>query len=352
MTDPQLDDPWPPTTATLSGSSPSPHRRGVAGGRGAVSRVIVIAAALLAMFAAIACGKTGPNFPKVVELGGCDICPTIISSGLAVGDNRVSMTIADKDGNHILDAQMHVAYYNLNDNKTKFRDETEARFIPVQLSYVDEQAGGETSPAGTDGVYVSYVNFDKPGDWGVEITITRDGKQLKPYPFRFNVRDASLEPAIGDPAPPSRQQVLANAGSIEEIDSSSPPRVAMHRMTIADALTSGKPAVVAFATPAFCRTRTCGPVMDTVIDPLAAKYGDRVNFIHIEPYVLADLRQANMQNPVPAAREWRLQSEPWVFVIGRDGKIAGKFEGIMAADEVDSVLALTLDATAAATPAP
>ena len=89
---------------------------------------------------------------------------------------------------------------------------------------------------------------------------------------------------------------------------------------------------------------------DPEVHPQTEDYAGRVNFIHIEPYVLADLRQGNVQHPVPAVREWRIQSEPWVFVIDGRGKIAGKFEGIMAADEVESVLAVALDTTASATP--
>jgi hypothetical protein len=83
--------------------------------------------------------------------------------------------------------------------------------------------------------------------------------------------------------------------------------------------------------------------MDTVMDPLYAKYGGQAIFIHVEPYVLSDLREGNIENAVPATQEWRLRTEPWVFVVDKDGRIAGKFEGIMAADEVESVLSLALD---------
>jgi hypothetical protein len=112
----------------------------------------------------------------------------------------------------------------------------------------------------------------------------------------------------------------------------------MHDITIAAALERDKPVVVAFATPAYCRTRMCAPVMDTIMDPLYERYHDRATFIHVEPYVLRDLRAGFVQNPVPATREWGIQSEPWVFVVGRDGRIAGKYQGPIALDEVESVL--------------
>lgn len=314
---------------------------------------VLLCATTVAMLASACASGDSPDFPKVVSLGSGDIFPTILNSGLGVGENRVMISITDRDDEKVLDATVQLRYYNLNGTRPTLRAETAARFIPVELAYIDEQSNRERSPAGNDGAYVSHVDFDAPGDWGVEITITRDGKKLKPVPFRFNVLDHSIEPAIGDVAPPSVQQTLATAGSIEEIDSSYPPRPSMHDITLADALNTGKPIVVAFATPAFCRSRTCAPVMDTVMDPLAAKYAGKALFVHIEPYVLRDVREDNIQNAVPAVREWRLTTEPWVFVIDRQGRIAGKFEGIVATDEVESILALALEtAPAAVTPAP
>ena len=306
-------------------------------------------AAVAAITATAACTSSNdtPDFPKVVSLGSGDIFPTILNSELAVGENRVSMSIINRDDDRVLDAFVRLRYYNLN-NGTKLRATTDARFIPIALSYIDEQSNHERTPSGDNGVYVSNVDFDEPGDWGVEITITRADKQLKPILFRFNVLDRSTEPAIGEAAPASVQQTLATAPNIEEIDSSFPPRPAMHDTTIADALKAGKPLVIAFATPAYCRSRICGPVMDTVMDPLAATYAGRAVFIHVEPYVLRDLREDNIQNTVPAMREWRLSTEPWIFVIDRQGRVVGKFEGIVAADEVESVLALALETSAAA----
>lgn len=301
-----------------------------------------------------ACGSSNdtPDFPKVLSLGGGTLFPTILNSGLGVGQNRVLMSITDRDDAPVFDATVRLRYYNLNANSPRLRAETDARFVAVQLSYIDEQSNRASTPSGSSGAYISNVDFDEAGDWGVEITVIRADKKEKPVPFRFNVLEHSIEPAIGDPAPPSAQQTVA-AAAIEDIDSSFPPRPAMHDTTVAAALAAGKPIVVAFATPAFCRSRTCAPVMDTVMDPLAATYAGRATFIHIEPNVLRDVREDNVENPVPAMREWRLSTEPWIFVVDRRGSIAGKFEGIIAVDEVESVLALALEtAPAAVTPQP
>jgi hypothetical protein len=316
---------------------------------------LLLFGALLAVALASACGGSSSDnagFPDVISLGKGELFPAITNQVLAVGDNRLTMTLTDRGDDRVLGATMHLKFYDLNAKKPRLHAEADARFIPVQLSYVDEQSNHEKTVTGADGAYVAGVNFDAPGNWGVQIIVTRDGRTLDPLPFRFNVLEKPLEPGIGDPAPPSRQVTLANVASIDEIDTSYPPRPQMHDVTVADALRTGRPIVVAFATPAFCKSRTCAPVMDTVMDALYAKYRDQAIFIHIEPYQLPQLRQANQEEPVPATREWGLQTEPWVFVIDRTGHIAGKFEGIMAADEVEQTLQRALQPGAASPTGP
>ena len=78
-----------------------------------------------------------------------------------------------------------------------------------------------------------------------------------------------------------------------------------------------------FATPKFCESRTCGPVVD-VVDAVRKRFaGKGVRFIHVEIY-----RGNDPQNGLNRwGREWPLPSEPWTFAVGRDGRIKAKFEG-------------------------
>jgi len=43
-------------------------------------------------------------------------------------------------------------------------------------------------------------------------------------------------------------------------------------------------------------------------------------------------------------REWRLPSEPWTFLVGRDGRIKAKFEGSISAQELESAVRRLLHA--------
>jgi len=308
----------------------------------------VLAALAVLATAAAACGgssaPSAPEFPNVITLGEGEVFPVITNSTLAVGENRFSLGLLDEENSPVLDADIHLRFFDLTGDEPVLSSEADARFVPVELSFIDEQSGKEKRLLGSNGVYVAQVSFDTVGAWGVQLDVTlADGRELEPIPFRFDVIEETAEPAIGDPAPASRQLTLADVDDVTEIDSSFPSRPHMHEITVADALTAGKPILVAFATPAFCESRTCGPAMDTVMDPLYERYADEAVFIHIEPFQLKELREGIDRIPVEATAEWGLQTEPWLFVIDAQGRIVAKFEGIIALDEVETVLVRALE---------
>ncbi len=117
------------------------------------------------------------------------------------------------------------------------------------------------------------------------------------------------------------------------------PDPAFYRTSVADALTAQEPFVLAFATPAFCQTAMCGPLLENV-KTVAADY-PTLTFINVEPYMMA-FTEGRLQ-PVLADGQlqaaawtdaWGLRSEPWIFVIDGDGKVTAKFEGAVAEDEL------------------
>jgi hypothetical protein len=309
-----------------------------------IGTLAVIVLALLASLSTAGCGGSGAEeFPRVVTLGEGDVFVSITNSSLTAGPNRVSVRLTDVDDEPILGAGVSLRFFDLNEGETTLVAETEASFVGVELGYVDEQSGGTRETTGADGVYVADVGFPRSGDFGLKATVALPGEDSVEVPFRFNVLERSSEPMIGDDAPRSVSATVQTSESIEQIDSSSPPRTHMHDITIADAIASGRPSVIAFATPAFCRSRTCAPVMDTVMDPLFDRYGERAQFLHIEPYALEDLRAGFIQTPEAVTREWGIQSEPWIFVVGSDGRVAAKFEGISGIAEVEAALLATLE---------
>ena len=309
-------------------------------------RAAVLLSALAALAFAACAGSSAPSGAApsdVVTSGEGNVFPVLANNTLAVGHNRFSLMLVDHEESPILDANVYLRFFDLTGEQPVIKSEADARFIPMELYFTEDHPGSEKRPAGNNGTYVTSVDFDAPGRWGVDISVTMGGRQIELIPLQLDIMEESPEPAVGDPAPPSRQPTLADVTDIAEIDSSIPFRPNMHDITVADALAAGRPLVVAFATPAFCESRTCGPIMDTIMDLLYDKYQEQAAFIHIEPYKLEELRRGDGLFHVEAMEEWNLQTQPWLFVIDRSGKIAAKFEGITARDEVETVLRQALE---------
>jgi hypothetical protein len=308
--------------------------------------LLLLAGLLMLAVTTAACGTSSQpsdaQSPDVITPADGGISPIIVNSSFAVGENRFSMLLVDHEDTPVLEAAVSLKFFDLAGDEPVMRSEADARFVPVELAFVDEQSGSESHHAGSNGAYVARVHFDAPGRWAVDVSVSTDSRYVELLPVEIDVLAESPEPAIGDPAPPSRQLTLADVADITEIDSSYPSRPHMHDITIADALSLGRPIVVAFATPAFCQNRTCGPVMDTVMDPLYDQYSDQALFVHVEPLSLQELREGIDRIHVEAALEWGLDTEPWLFVIDRNGRVTAKFEGIVALKEVEGALLLAL----------
>jgi hypothetical protein len=83
-------------------------------------------------------------------------------------------------------------------------------------------------------------------------------------------------------------------------------------------------------------SRFCGPVTDMVAE-LAAEYGDRADFIHVE--IWADFQEGAVNE---AAADWLLREgdleEPWVFLIGADGRVVARWDNVATRSEIEPYL--------------
>lgn len=181
------------------------------------------------------------------------------------------------------------------------------------------------------GVYVAYVTFGAPGAWIAEILAQRGAGAPSVTRLPLNVTTGGRVSSVGQPAPRSRNATRKDLPDVSYIDSGNPPND-MHEVSIADAIAERRPTLAVFATPAFCTSRMCGPEV-RVVQSLESAYGDRLTFIHVEIYQDFKPDPSKMRF-TPTVLEWQLQSEPWVFLIDRNGVIRFAFEGPAAADEL------------------
>jgi hypothetical protein len=305
------------------------------------SQVAIVTTIVVAALAA-SCGGGGDSSDRLVLTPiSADILPVIVSSDLAVGENRFTLGLINQtDQSEVLGAKLHLRFFQLNGQEATLKFEADPAALRITKTYVHIHPDGtyHTHEAGETGIYVATVNFDAAGQWGAEVAGEANGRNLEPVRPVFDVLDKSPIPGIGDAAPKSVQLILKDVNDIREIDTSEVPIAEEHNMTIADAVTSGRATVITFATPAFCVSRICGPTKQ-LVDDLYKSYGGQANFIHVEPYDLDKARNGEGLDPLPwISQDWHIETEPWVFIVDRDGIIAAEFEGAASYEELEAAL--------------
>ena len=284
----------------------------------------------LTVLLALACAPTpAPDDPLSQPPGGPPVSLVVSNSDLAVGDNRVSFGLVDREYMPVRPetVALRAVYYEPGAATGQVRHRTEAEFLPWP-------------PEGRRGVFVAKVNFDQAGTatgdtlgiWELHATFDYAGppsEAATPLTVGAVVSVATEHsvPFIGDAAPLSNTPTVANTADLRTISSSPEPDPALYQLSVAEAVRAGKPAVISFATPSFCVSATCGPQVED-LSALAARYAAQANFVHVEVY--RNPHRIDPGNPAreiaPAVNEWRLVSEPWTFVVGSDGRIAERFE--------------------------
>jgi hypothetical protein len=243
----------------------------------------------------------------------------IVASQLLVGVQRVPIGILQQNS-PVNDARVHIRVYR-NASSDPLANEADAPFKGDGLQ--------------GKGLYVAYLRFDAAGAWIAEITAQR--QPLLPTVSRVPLRVSATTttPTVGQPAPRSRNPTAHDVPDASYIDSGQPPDD-MHELSIADAIAQHRPALVVFATPAFCQSATCGPQVHAVLQ-LEPSYRDRLAFIHVE--VFEDFKpDPSRMHLSTTMREWNLQTEPWVYLIDRDGVIRAAFEAVAATDEIRAAI--------------
>jgi len=296
---------------------------------------LTAAATLLAALAVLALACRGDEDGKRVT----ELTAVVSSSELVVGENRFIVGLLDQDTEEVIDAEVTFRFFKLDGDEQTLKGEAEAKALTVDKSYTHTHDDGtvETHGAGRTGVYSAHPSFDEAGNWGVEVTATIEGKTFDPVGAAFTVLQEGKSAAVGAPAPRSDTLTVDDVADVTEIDTSDPPIPQMHTLSVAEAVTSGRPSVIVFATPAFCLSRVCGPTKE-IVDELFQQYKEQVAFVHVEPYDLEKARAGEGLFPIPATAEWGLESEPWVFLVDAEGTVAAKFEGVVTMEELKAAL--------------
>lgn len=265
--------------------------------------------------------------------------PLITTSELIVGQNRLAFGLV-KAHTLLERAQVVVRLYALADPDAHVLAAFHAPYHTLEIT--EQGAPVHHHPDGAQhvhhgetvvrGLYVAQVTFPHPGPWGLEVVASQKDGTTDTARVTVTVLEAPHTVALGAAAPRSRNLIASDVTDLRQIDTSQPPDPRLHHVRIADAIAQGKPQVLVFATPQFCHSRMCGPVLE-IVRRLLPVYGGRVVFTHQEIWQDFAARQL-----FPTVQEWQLLSEPWIFVVDGEGMVRAKFEGLVTVREVETAL--------------
>ena len=243
------------------------------------------------------------------------------------GPNRYSFGVFTKGRQQVSDAS--VALYFAPGANGKAKGPFPARIESLQTPPAYRAQTTANDPDAATTVYVvPRVNLNANGEWRVVALFrTGDGLQGARLPSAVVGRFTDI-PKPGEKAPLIHTPTVKSVGgAVAKIDTRVPPDQ-MHQTDFADAL-GKEPVVLLFATPQFCQSRTCGPVVD-IAQEVQDQVGEKATFIHMEVYKDNDPGKG-IRRQLAA---FNLQTEPWLFVIDRNGVISTRIEGAFSAEEL------------------
>jgi len=242
-----------------------------------------------------------------------------------VGNNRYPFGVFTVGKKQITDAD--VAMYFAKSPTGPVQGPLPARVDSLETKPAYRAKGFDPDEAKV--VYVvPKVKFDQAGPW-FAVAVIKDGDSYSATRVTSPVVGQFPKVAqVGKKAPVTDTLTKEDVGGdLSKIDTRIPPST-MHDDNLADVL-GKKPVVLMFATPALCQSRVCGPVVD-VGEQVKDEVGDGVSFIHQEIYVDNDPNKGLR----PQLAAYGLQTEPWTFLINKDGVVEKRIEGAVGVEEL------------------
>jgi hypothetical protein len=279
-----------------------------------------------------------PNGKSMAELlkgvGGSG--PVLAPSGLELrtGKHRFGFALFTPAREQITDAS--VAVYAAPAGGGPASGPYLARWESLEVTPQFQSRQTASDPDAAKSIYTAEIPFDKPGQYDL-VGIARIGGKLvaATTPSAGVVVKKESDdpiPAVGTRPPRIHTPTLAEVGGdVASIDTRLPPS-SMHDADFADVL-GKKPVVLLFATPQLCQSRVCGPVVD-VAEQVKGNANDDVEFIHMEVF-----RNNRIDEGIrPQMAAFHLQTEPWLFVFDRSGKVAARIEGAFSERELEQAI--------------
>ena len=253
------------------------------------------------------------------------------SSVVRAGPNRIVVTVSDPDNRELARPDVLAIFV--------FRSIDDPGLAPVEVPgmFIWVVRGGKAA-------YVAEMTLPRPGAYEATVTLEGPGGPIGSGGFTMTARDQSPTPPIGSLAPSVRTPIAADVGgNLQLISSDVFPDARFYEHSVDELLAAHRPFVFTIYSPAFCPTTACGPLL-RYMKEIASEFPD-VTFVHAEPYVMRDLGGRIQPEYDGHGYVWASWSvaygipvEPYVFVVGADGRIVASFELIVGSDEIRAAI--------------
>ena len=282
----------------------------------------------------------------VAALGGsvapaCSTSGDTVSEGVTPGPELSLMALFPRDVPHIAANTPTRLPYTLSDAEgVPFG--TLDQPLTFRVSFDGAAVGDpvEVAPHG-DGVPRPYLplemTFPRPGVFDVETEFegTTAVSQVQVF-----APDEIAAPVVGDQLPPASTPTRTQGFEVDPI-CTRVPTCPFHEHDLTAALQTDRPIVVLLATPAYCQTTACGPILDLLIEQ--AEGLDDVIVIHSEVYknpkAVRDLADAALA-PLPDA--YSMAFEPALFVSDASHRVAARGDIVVGRAAMAEMLALAV----------
>jgi hypothetical protein len=280
----------------------------------------------------------------------------VIASGTQVfypGENRFAFEVSERQGGPVSDAEVALYYARVPQPKAGAKskpgnkglvgkaqaqalEETAIGPFPAQIETLATKPAFRSRTTAEDPdaaavVYSAQIDFPSKGEWRLAALIKEGDELTTALLPSAHVGEFKAVPQPGDPAPiihtPTAEEV---GGDASKITTRRPPDT-QNKVDYAQAL-GKEPILLLFASPQFCQSRVCGPVVD-VAEQAQQEYGDKAAFIHMEIFNDND----PSKHVRPQVRRFHLPSEPWLFAINRSGVVISAVEGAFGLELVHEV---------------
>lgn len=302
---------------------------------GALVALGLLVAACASAVGPTAVAPTAVVAPSPSKAASAPFIPQIVTSQVVVGRNRFLIGLLDASGTKPIGVPQIALQVAFTDRSRSVPPPTIAA-TPARFIWAIE---------GERGIYVVDVDFPNAGDWAADVSAAGGGVTAGTVEVQFQVIQEGSALPIGGKAPSARTPTLADVGGdVKQLSTDPSPDPAFYDTSVDTALARHEPFVLVFATPAFCTSAQCGPTLNGV--KAVAKGEPGVTFINVEPYRLAFangqlqpvLDASGQLQVVDAVKAWGIVSEPWVFVVDREGIVRGSFEAVISPDELKAAI--------------